>query len=87
MKIPLIGNVKLVDKDGYATDEMKAWISELQTSMGQSLSDEGLAVPSQSTDNINYINSKTGFNMIWYDKDTSDYKVNVNGVVKKITVS
>lgn len=87
MKVPLIGNIKMVKEDGYPTDEMKAWVSELQTNMNKSLSDEGLEIPQQSTTNINYINAQTQQNMMWYDHQTQEYKANVNGVVKTFTMS
>lgn len=87
MKIPTIGNVRLVDEKGYPTTQMQAWMSQLQTNMNKSLSDEGLEIPQQSTQNINYINSQTEQNMIWYDKDSSAYKVNVDGEIKTVNVS
>lgn len=76
---------KIVDKDGMLTDTWKQILSQLFAQLQINYSKEGLSVPSQTTDNINQLSSSEKAGSLFYDSDSHELKVNINGSIKKIT--
>jgi hypothetical protein len=87
MKIPNIIATKVVNKDGYLSDEWREIFSQLFIQMRVSLSDEGFMVPKQTTDNIDQLAGTDKTGALLYDNDTHELKVNINGTYKKIQTS
>lgn len=69
----------------YQNDEY--YQTQLSQALAAGLSDNGLTVPQQTTTNINSLVSMMPSGTLWYDTDTDSLKVNINGVVKTVTVS
>lgn len=89
MKIPTFIKHPFVDKQGNLTPEMQLYNDELNVQMQNSLSDDGIVIPSRTTADINYIASNTNANArpdgtLWYDTDTNELKAKVNGAVRVI---
>jgi hypothetical protein len=87
MKIPNFEDMQVVTKDGFLTSEWRQILMQLFTELQKNASDEGLIAPSQPTANINQFTGIDKNGAIFYDSDTNQLKVNLNGVIKIVTVT
>lgn len=87
MNIPPFFNDKYVDDKGYLTSAQQIFNDQLNQAMQSDLSDNGWQLPNQTTANINTIAPVMKNGTMWYDTDTNEFKVLINGVVKVVTVS
>lgn len=88
MNIPNVPNMPITDSNGNMNAEWVNFMSQLITELQINLSGEGYKLPSQTTANINDLTdvSKSTGAMI-YDRDTDEFKVNIAGSWKVVTVS
>ena len=91
MEIPTWERQKIVDEQGFPTDKFERFISTLIFNMTRNLSEEGVNIPPQSTENITTISSDTNpdsekrIGTTWLDTDTNEFKMkDANGVVRVI---
>jgi hypothetical protein len=87
MNIPTFLNDKYIDEAGYLTSSQQIFNDQLNQAMQASLSDNGWTLPLQTTTNINTIAPTMPNGTMWYDSDTDEFKVTINGTVKVVTVS
>jgi hypothetical protein len=87
MNVPTYEYGPVVGPDGYFTEPWETLFNQLLLQMQGYLSNNGLVVPEQSTDNINLIAPESQIGTLWYDSTANALKVNINGVVKTVTVS
>ncbi len=59
----------------------------LSKTLRDGLSDDGWTLPKQSTENIDTVSEDMPDGTMWYDEDTHEFKVKVNGTVQTVTVS
>lgn len=59
--------------------------SELNTSLQQNISDNGLVVPSQTTALITDLATMMPNGTMWYDSDTDEPKMLIAGVVRTLS--
>jgi hypothetical protein len=80
--------MQLVDQNGVMTSEWSNFMTQLVTELQLNLNNEGYKLPSQSTVNINDLTDadKSTGAMI-YDADTNEFKVNIAGTWKVVTVT
>lgn len=86
MKIPPFNNTKVVDENGYLTQEWRSILQALFEGLQYQVSDEGLIVPSQSAANIALLTSSPVGALV-YDSDNDLAKINIAGSWKTITTS
>jgi len=87
VKIPNFINDRFVTKDGYLTESSRHMLEQLFNELQQQMSDEGHIVPSQTTANITVLAAdaeKKG--AFYYDEDTDEVKVNIDGAPKVVQV-
>jgi hypothetical protein len=87
MKVPNFINDPITNEKGELTDPWRILLSTLITQMQTHLSDEGIRMPQQSTDNINILETLENKGKVVYDGDTDELKVNINGTFKTINVT
>jgi hypothetical protein len=87
MKVPNIINEKFVDEDGVLTNSWRTVLSTLITQMQIHLSDEGFVLPTQPTANINQLAIPQKNGALLIDSDTDEVKININGTMKKFTLT
>lgn len=88
MQIPNLPVGKVVDENGEMTSDWINFMSQLITELQLNLNNEGYRLPSQTTANINDlldVNKSTG--AMVYDRDTNEFKVNIAGVWRVVTVT
>jgi hypothetical protein len=92
MKVPNFARIKAVDKEGNFTDEIHNFFDVLLQQMQGNLSDEGIVFPPLSQSDINKIVSsknpnKKGNATTFFNSDTNQLQILINGVVKTFTVT
>lgn len=91
MKVPNFINDPFVEADKEGKFRLTApWqtvLSTLITQMQIHLSDEGFKLPEQPTVNINKFATQAKRGTLLIDKNTNELKVNINGVIKTVTVT
>ncbi len=85
MNIPNFIDSQVVDKDGKLTDTWKQILSQLFAQLQGGLSEEGILVPQQKTENINLLTGEKNYGKLIYDSSTNKLKINLNGTFKTIT--
>lgn len=90
--IPTFTRQQVVDKDGYFTSSMHQFFDVLTVQLQNNISNDGLVVPSLGTTAISNVTAPTNDNAkgpgtLFYDHDTHDLKVNINGTVKTVMTS
>lgn len=68
-------------------NDQNLYQDDLNQEMQANLSDDGWVQPSQTTDNITSLAAGMPNGTFWYDTDTNEMKVLVNGVVKVVQVA
>lgn len=58
MFVPTLPQSKIVDENGHLTNEWRLYFEQQQQNSQQSLSDEGFAIPNQTSSNISLIQPK-----------------------------
>lgn len=91
MKIPVFTRQKFIDDDGFLTARFQQDFDIFFQQCQINLSDFGLVVPQKNTVEINNIatdsqNPKPN-GTLWYDSQTNQLKVKINGLVKVVTVT
>ena len=61
--------------------------TQLSQTLQSGLSDNGWTLPQQKTNVINSVSADMPNGTMWYDSDTNEFKVKIDGTVKKVTVS
>lgn len=93
MFVPVLDTTKkLLDDNGYLTSSWSLLFTQLFNQMQVNISDDGMVVPSLTTDQITHNTDPTNPNTlpngtIFYDTDDNKLKVKENGVIKTITTS
>lgn len=88
MIIPNTVNGKLVDDDGNMTPEWELFFSQLINVLQSNLSNEGYVLPMQSTTDIAKLSDvDKSKGALIYDLTTDEFKVNINGTWKVVTVT
>lgn len=59
----------------------------LSQTLQDGLSDNGWTLPQQTTDNIVTASSEMPDGTMWYDSDSHEFKVKIDGTVKTVSVS
>ena len=87
MKIPNFANDRFVDANGSMTTVWANIINQLITELQLNLSNEGYVLPQLTTTQINDLTdvNKSKGAMV-YDETTNEFKVNINGTWKVVTV-
>lgn len=86
MAIPVLENIKMVDEKGYLTPEWRNIMQALFDVLQVNFSEEGLIMPSQTSDSITTIAPSTNGTMI-YDTTNKLAKIVIEGALKTITTS
>lgn len=86
MKIPPFTRQVFTEKSGFLSSPFQYFFDVLVQQMQENLSDDGLVVPSLTTQEINDVADPTNDNSmpngtLWYDTDTNELKLKKNGVV------
>lgn len=88
MKVPnFLPGTKIALPNG---DMHPAWYSTFERlfqEMQGNLSDQGIQSPRQPTATINQLTDPDHGGKTYYDTDTNEMKVNINGVIKVFTVT
>ena len=71
----------------YDDGDQQKFQDELNQEMRANISDDGFVTPSQPTANITDLSADMPNGTSWYDTDTHEMKVRINGVVKVYTVA
>lgn len=95
MIIPNFQNTKIVDRNGYLTEEWQNIFQALFTALQGNVSEEGFHIPQQSAANIATLqtqfaaatNPATYYGDMLYDSTNDLLKVNIAGTFKTITTS
>ena len=88
MKIPNFSNEKIVDENGYLTEQWKHTLDQLFNELQQQMSDEGHIMPSQNAANVAKLDGDATKNgALLYNEDTNKALVNINGSLKEIQTS
>lgn len=78
MNVPNFIHDKFVDENGYLTDGWRLFFNQLINEMNENLSQEGIVMPSQTTDNADIIKTDALNGTILYDSTTNELKVRLN---------
>jgi hypothetical protein len=70
----------------YPGQDALIYHTQLNQSLQDGISNNGYEIPNQSTANISDLSAIKPNGTMWYDKDTNELKVSINGVVKVIQV-
>jgi hypothetical protein len=88
MNIQEFVSSKIVDENGYLTQEAQIIFNQLFTQLQINFSDEGLVVPPQSAENIAQLELADAENgTLLYDETNDLMKVNIAGVFKTVLTS
>lgn len=89
MKIPNLPDrqIPLIDENKNMHPLWHMFFNQLIQEMQTNLSEEGIYIPSQSTDNIAKLQTGNPLSSIISNKDTGDVYLSINGQFKKITTS
>ena len=87
MNIPNYPNSPMTDGKGNITPEWQNTITQLLTELQLNLSNEGYRLPQLATTQINDLTDvgKSTGNMV-YDNTTNQFKVNIEGTWRVVTV-
>lgn len=87
MKIPNFANDRFVQENGNMTTVWANIINQLITELQLNLSNEGYVLPQLTTTQISELTDadKSKGAMV-YDSTTNEFKVNINGTWKVVTV-
>jgi hypothetical protein len=78
MNVPIWQGGKVVNPDGTFSQEYMNYWQQVQQNMQQSLSDEGILAPSQSTGNVSVIETNATPGTLLYNKDTGKLLVQLD---------
>jgi len=78
MNVPSWVHNRLVNPDGTITEEWEIMINQLLSQLNINFSDEGLVAPSQTTANINTIETNAQNGTLLYDSITNTLKVRLS---------
>jgi hypothetical protein len=84
MNIPNFIDSKVIDENGMLTDTWKQVFTQLFGSLQGGLSDEGIALPNQTTANIAIIADPNKSGATLYNETTNKVMCNFNGVFKNL---
>lgn len=89
MQIPNVPHIPIVDDSGNMSPEWANFMSQLITELQLNFNDEGYRLPEQPTsvidDDLTDPEKSTG--AMIYDNITDEFKVNIAGVWKVVTVT
>ena len=92
-KLSIVPNFEdhvLVGNDGKLSTEWKAILTQLFQQLAKYISNEGIKVPYQTTENINKLNTAKSIGNIIYDSDTNQFKACIkngdSGIYKVINL-
>lgn len=72
----------------YSMNQNDSFYQEnLSKTLQTGLSDNGWTLPQQTTSNITTVSSDMPDGTMWYDTDSNEFKVKVDGTVKTVTVA
>lgn len=74
MKIPNFIDNKVVDEEGYLTDTWKNIFVQLLDNLQNTVSDEGITIPKQTTTDITTLSTEKSVGRIIYDSTTNEFK-------------
>ena len=86
MIIPNFANDKLTDKEGTMTAVWANIISQIIQQLQINLSNEGYVLPQLTTTQINGLTGVQSIGAMVYDSTLDEFKVNINGTWKVVTV-
>lgn len=81
MNIPNFSTSKIVDKDGFLTDEWQQIFMQLFSELQNKASNEGVVMPQQASADVTRLESQKSIGAILYDSDTDTFKACVKKVV------
>lgn len=85
MIIPnLPSSQKITDKDGNLSAEWFQFFSSLVNALQQTISDEGILIPTQTAANITRLDTTKSARRLLFDSDNDVAKVNLTGTFKTI---
>ncbi len=92
MNVPTFTHTQVSDKDGSYSSEAQHYNDVLNQQMQDNLSEDGIVMPSRSTDEIEYIVNPANANKrpdgtMWYDATTNEMKALINGEIKVFTMT
>lgn len=89
MNIPNLPSitVPISTNTGHMHPAWHFFFNQLLQEMQNNLSEEGIWLPQQSTENIQKLEASNPTNSILINKDTQEAYIALNGVFKKITTS
>ena len=81
IRIPNFANTKVIDEDGYFTEEWAQLFQQLLTQLQNNYNDEGLIVPNQTSVNVSYLTDANKSNgALLQNSDTGNLLFNINGI-------
>lgn len=87
MNIPNMPNENVSDADGNISSEWVNFFSQLITELQLNLNNEGYKLPIQETNTINQlVDPSKSLGAMIYDSDTDEFKVNIAGVWRVVSV-
>lgn len=87
MLVPVFPNTKFVENDGYLTDTMLFYITELNQNLQNSLSNNGWTVPQLTQLQISDIYLQMPDGTLFYDTTNNLLVVKINGALEKVTTT
>ena len=88
VNIPKFIHAPFVDlKTGEMHPAWEGVMTQLMTQLANTLSNEGVKIPTQPTATITKLNTMQSLGGIIYDSETNQFKGNVNGTYKVFTLT
>lgn len=87
MRIPVFPNTKFVENDGFLTNDMLFYTTELNQNLQGALSDNGWTVPQISDTDLVAIEPSMPDGTIWYENVNHVFVGKVNGTLMKFTMA
>lgn len=88
MQIPNLPIGPVTNENGEMTSDWINFMSQLITELQLNLNNEGYRLPPQTTANINdLVDADKSTGAMVYDSDTNEFKVNIAGVWRVVTVT
>jgi len=81
MNIPNFSTSKVVDKDGFLTDEWQQIFMQLFSELQKNASNEGIIHPQQGSADVTRLESQKSIGAILYNSDTDNFVACVKKIV------
>jgi len=87
MLIPVFYNAQFTDKNGNLTPEMQMFMDQLNQTMQDNLSNNGLVIPSITSANLALIEPEMPDGTAWLETTNNVLVIKINGALRKVTTS